>query len=316
MELENEKKITLGIFIFLGLIILTGVIFYLGSSRQLFGDKVTLYAVFHNVEGLQEGNNVRFSGIKVGVVKRIELVSDSTVRAELVIDREAAEFVKKDSRITIETQGLMGNKIISISAGSPNARSVEDGDELPTREPLSIEDVMNTMKDTAGETANLASNLAEISEKIKSGDGMIGKLLFDTVMAERIEASVTMIEKTGRNVRQFSEQINQTAFKINNGDGMVSRIINDEQWGYEIEASLDSLHKTSAMIKAAGRDLQEFTKKLHEEKGTIQQLLSDSVMAKDMHQALINIKEGTENMDEVMNTINRSWILNLFSRKK
>jgi phospholipid/cholesterol/gamma-HCH transport system substrate-binding protein len=316
MDLDNRKKVVLGIFISLGLIILIGAIYYMGTTRRLFGDRINIYAVFHNVEGLKEGNNVWFSGIKVGVVKSVELATDSTVRAELVVDEDAAAFIKKDSHITIQSQGLMGNKIISISSGSSHTPSVEDGDRLPTREPMSIDDIMNTIKDTAGETANLASNLAEISKKIQKGEGVIGKLIYDTVMSQRIKVSISMLEQSSRNAKQFTEEINEVAYNLSEGDGVAARMLNNEQWAKEIDATLDSLHKASAMVTAAGRDLQLFAEKLNREKGTIQQLLSDSVMAKDMHEALINIKKGTENMDEVMSTINRSWILNLFRKDK
>lgn len=316
MELNNRKKLILGVFIFLGLIILIGAIYYMGTTRQLFGDRIKLYAVFQNVEGLKEGNNVWFSGIKVGVVKRVELATDSTVRAELVIDESAAVFIKKDSHITIESQGLMGNKIVRISAGSANAGSVEDGDRLLTKEPVGIEDIMNSIKGTAGKAEEFVSNLNEISERVNSGQGMLGKMIYDTVLTRRIDYSMALLEESGRNVRQLTQELNEVTHNLNNGEGMAGRLINDDEWAREVEATLDSIHKASAKLTAAGRDLQIFAEKLNEEKGTIQLLLSDSTMAKDMHQALINIKEGTENMDEVINTINRSWLLNLFSKDK
>lgn len=314
MELDNRKKLILGVFIFLGLIILIGAIYYMGTTRQLFGDRIKLYAVFQNVEGLKEGNNVWFSGIKVGVVKKVELATDSTVRAELVIDESAAIFIKKDSHVTIESQGLMGNKIVRISAGSANAGPVEDGDRLLTKEPVGIEDIMNSIKGTAGKAEEFVSNLNEISERVNSGKGMLGKMIYDTVLTKRIDYSMALLEESGRNVRQLTQELNEVTHNLNNGKGMAGRLINDDEWAKEVEATLDSLHKTSAKLTAAGRDLQIFAEKLNEEKGTIQLLLSDSTMAKDMHQALINIKEGTENMDEVMSTINRSWLLNLFSK--
>lgn len=316
MDLDNRKKTVLGLFIFLGLIILIGAIYYMGTTRRLFGDRIKLYAVFHNVEGLKEGNNVWFSGIKVGVVKKVELATDSTVQAELVVDEDAATFIKKDSHVTIESQGLMGNKIVRISAGSANRPSVEEGDKLITKEPVGIDDIMETVKDTAGETAKFASNLKEISEKVKRGEGMLGKLIYDTVLIKRINVSMDLIEKSGRNVRQLSRELNEVAYNLNKGEGMASRIINDEGLANKVEATLDSIYLASAKMAAAGRELEIFAEKLNSEKGTIQQLVSDSAMAHDMHQALRNIKQGTENMDEVMSTINRSWLLNLFSKDK
>lgn len=302
-------------FILVGLLIIVAVIYYMGASRQLFGDRITLYAVFNNVEGLKEGNNVWFSGIKVGTVKGVELVSDSLVRAKMAITEDAAQFIKKDSYAAIESQGLMGNKVITISAGSVTTASVEDGDELEAQDPIGIESIVRTVKETAEEAKTLAVNLSAITESIKNGEGALGKLINDTVLTERIDNSMILIQQSSRNVRKLTSEMSEVVENINKGDGLATRLIHDEEWSREIGATLDSLKRTSDMMTNAGRELKDFTELLNQKKGTIQQLLQDSVMARDLHQAIINIKQGTRELDKTLNTVNESWLLNLFSGK-
>lgn len=315
MDLERKKKITLGIFVLIGLLILVGVIYYMGTSRHLFGDRITLYTVFKNVEGLKEGNNVRFSGIKVGVVKEVSLISDSTVKATLKVNEDAARYIKKDSYGSIETEGLMGNKVISISSGSENAPAVEDGDKLLTEEPIGMESIIKKINKSADDAARLTKNLADISEKVKSGEGPLGKFIYDSSLVIRVNRSLAIIESSGRNVKKFTNEINEMAANINEGDGLATKLIYDEEWANDVEATLDSLRRTSGMMTNAGKDLEIFMKKLNEEKGTIQQLLADSTMARDFHKAIINIKEGTKDLDKTLNTVENSWLLNLFSGK-
>lgn len=313
MEADKKRKIKLGIFTFFGLIILVGVIYYMGSDRGLFGDRIEVSALFNNVKGLKEGNNVRFSGIKVGVVKEVKLVSDSTIKAIMNVEEDAAQFIREDSYATIESEGLMGNKMVSISPGTETEPPIESGAVIPSKEPIGMEDVLQRIANTANQANRLTENLADISAKVKSGEGPLGKFIYDSTLMDRVDRSLTLIETSGRNMRQFSLEIKETAENINEGDGLATRIIYDEQWANEVGATVDSLHKTSAMMTNAGRDLKIFMEKLKSEKGAINKLLADSTMARDLHQAIINIKQGTQELDEAINTVDNSWILNLFS---
>lgn len=313
MKLSKGKKAILGIFILIGLLIIVAVIYYMGTSRQLFGDRVTITAVFQNVEGLKEGNNVWFSGIKVGVVKDVQLVSDSLVMAELAVNQESANYIKTDSYASIESQGLMGNKVVTISAGSPQARSVEEGDELRTRQPVGVDDIITEVQTTAEKVKELAANLAAITEGIQQGQGTLGKLIYDDELTQKMERSMTSIAQSTDNIQKLTNQVNQVARKLNNGEGLAPRLLNDDEWANQVSATIDSLQRTSNMMTSAGRDLKVFMEKLNEEKGTIQQLLQDTVMARDLHQAIINIKQGTKDLDKAMSTVNESWLLNIFT---
>ena len=127
--LANAK---LGIFIFLGSTILVIIIFLLGNKDQLFASTFTVKAYFNNTEGLRNGASVRFGGIDVGAVKSIQIVSDTAVSVEVTmrVKEDFKPFIKKDSRASIETEGLVGNKVIMITTGSENADEIKDGGRI------------------------------------------------------------------------------------------------------------------------------------------------------------------------------------------
>ena len=117
---NNLANAKLGIFIFLGSTLLVVLIFLLGNKDQLFTSTFTLKAYFKNTEGLRNGASVRFGGIDIGAVKDIQILNDTTGRVEITmrIKEEVKRFIKKDSRASIETEGLVGNKVVMISMGS------------------------------------------------------------------------------------------------------------------------------------------------------------------------------------------------------
>ncbi|MBL3658362.1 MlaD family protein [Fulvivirga sediminis] len=315
MEKNIKKDVKLGIFIVIGIAFFIGVVYFLGSQQQLFGDKVRVSATFKNVSGLQPGNNVRFSGIKVGTVKDIEIVSDSTVRAVLLINKESAQFIKNDAFASIVSDGLMGNKIVSISAGTAQAKSIAKDDKLRSKEPVSLDDVVASFKQTSDNAQDLTANLLAISNQIKNAEGLLGKVVSDTTMAHRVTSMVASLEKSSRHAAGITRQVEQAAYQVNHGDGLIARALSDSTWGKQIDHTLDSVYFAGESIAQASRELKDFMTKLNNSKGAIDKLLNDSTVAKDLEQTIINVKKGTDDLDEVMKTINDSWLLNLFSKK-
>ena len=115
---SNQRAVVVGIFIFLGLVILTITILTLGSQRKTFESTITVKAFFGNVNGLQKGNNIWFSGVKVGTIKRVELISDGKVEVDMNIEEQSVKFIPRDAKAKLSSDGLIGNKIIEIYGGT------------------------------------------------------------------------------------------------------------------------------------------------------------------------------------------------------
>lgn len=316
MDKKVRKDITLGIFITVGLLLFVGLVYYIGSRQQLFGDRVKLTALFKNVSGLQPGNNVLFSGIKIGTVKDIEIASDSTARVTLYISEEVSQFIKKDSYATIESEGLMGNKVVSISSGAATSATIEDGDQIRAKEPVSIDEVITSFKATSDNARNLTRNLNLISEQIKNAEGLLGKIVSDSVLSQRVSNVVMSLEKTGVNAAQITRQVEIAARQVNNGEGLLSKALHDDSLANDLQITIDSVKYAGKNLADASRELKLFMKKLNDNQGMIDKLINDSTTAKKFEETMHNVQRGTEDLDEVMKTINDSWLLNLFSGGK
>jgi phospholipid/cholesterol/gamma-HCH transport system substrate-binding protein len=203
MKNESMNKIKLGIFISIGILILITGIYYIGQTKKMFSNTFRVYALFKDVNGLQVGNNVRFAGINVGSIDGIEIITDTTVKVDMVIDIETQKFIKKDSKAIIGTDGLMGNKIMNISPGTSGKAEIQDNDMIGTTIPVSFDDILLKLKTTSDNAAIITDDLAAIIGNIGSGRGTIGKLFMDTVFALEID-------KTLSNIKQGSKGFKQT----------------------------------------------------------------------------------------------------------
>ena len=109
MEKSNSQKIQLGIFVIIGTLVFLAAIYFVGNKQNMFGNTSNLKAVFANVNGLQPGNNVRYAGIDIGTVIEIEMINDTTININMLIDNKIMHHIQKNAVATISSDGLVGN---------------------------------------------------------------------------------------------------------------------------------------------------------------------------------------------------------------
>ena len=100
MKTTASQKIKIGLFTFIGILVLVLFIFFLGNQKSLFNSTFSVYGKFNNVNGLTVGNNVRFAGINVGVVDNIAIMNDTTVKVTLTLNNTVKKFIKKDAKMS------------------------------------------------------------------------------------------------------------------------------------------------------------------------------------------------------------------------
>ena len=195
MKKNTSNKIKLGIFTSLGILVLILAIYFIGERQQLFRSTFHLTGVFKDVAGLQAGSNVRFSGVNVGTVDNIRIVSDTSVKVEILVDESTRKFIKKDALASIGSEGLMGNKILIIIPGTGGKKEIENNDIVETVQPIDMDDVMLSLKKTIDNASNITTNLSSITSNIQSGKGTIGRLLMDHSLAQNFDSSIVNLKQ-------------------------------------------------------------------------------------------------------------------------
>jgi phospholipid/cholesterol/gamma-HCH transport system substrate-binding protein len=210
MKTTSGEKIKIGCFVLAGLAVLIAGIFLIGNRKGLFTRTFSLHGMFNNVNGLQQGNNVRFAGINIGVVQDIQIVNDTTVKVILTLNEDVRKFVKKDAKLSISSDGLMGDKLVVISPGTTNnSKGVADGDELKAVNPFDVDKLITKFSKITDDAGELVGGLSEVVDKVNHGKGSIGRLLNNDKMAKDLEGTVKQAKTTIANVHQTTGTLNE-----------------------------------------------------------------------------------------------------------
>jgi phospholipid/cholesterol/gamma-HCH transport system substrate-binding protein len=202
MKKEKGSSIKLGLFVTIGLVLFVAGLYFIGQRKQLFNSSFRVMATFKDISGLQVGNNIRFSGITVGIVENIEQITDTSVRVDMLIDSDTKKFIKKDSKAIIGSDGLMGNKIVQIIPGTSGKEEIQNNDFIKTEMPINMDDILVKLKETSENSATITHNLAEITTNLKDGNGTIGMLLMDTVFAQDLKVTLDNIRQGAGGFKQ------------------------------------------------------------------------------------------------------------------
>lgn len=274
MEQNINKKIILSIFIVVGFALFIIAIFFIGSKQNLFTPTFTLQSVFETVSGLKEGSSVRFNGIEVGQVDNIEITGVDKVMIRMTIQSSVRGFIKKDSKATVISEGLVGNKIVELTPGSINVESVSDGDVIRALRPIDTEDILKSLKESGDYASKITKDLSEIVEKVNKGEGTLGQLVYNDQLYRTIDSTM-------RGFSGYTGQINQVFSKITNTVDAVS-------------TDIDQLTKT---VKDITGDIAEVTRKMNSSESIVGTLLTDTAFANDMKGLIYHANQTTSNLE-------------------
>ncbi|MEP7108516.1 MAG: MlaD family protein [Ferruginibacter sp.] len=234
MNKESGSSWKLGMFVIIGLSLFVVTIYYVGKQKNLFGSTFQLRTQFKTVSGLEVGNNVRFSGINVGTVNKIELITDTSVLVGLLIKEEVKHFIKTDASASISSDGLMGDKVLMISPGTFTNSPVKDNDRIVSKNAVEMEDVMSSVKASVDNAGIITAQLAEFSYKMNNGNGALSKLISDEDFSSSLKSTLTNLQTSSSEFAKFTT-------KMNDGKGALSKLVSDEKFGKTLDSTMANL---------------------------------------------------------------------------
>jgi phospholipid/cholesterol/gamma-HCH transport system substrate-binding protein len=294
--MENHTprfKARLGIFIAVGIAIFVMAIFIIGKQQNLFNPVFKITTNFYNVSGLQVGNNIRFSGINVGIVDNIKIINDSTVQVDLLVRKNVQQFVKADSYASIGSEGIIGDRIIIITQGSTNSPMARDGQHILSKEPIETDDIMKSLKTSAESAEVITLQLAQIMTNINTGQGMLGRLIQDSTIAENVNQTI-------ENFRKSSEGLDETI----------------EITKKNVFAFMESLQKTVTKTEVASNHLGEIMIKINNGEGAIGMLIRDTAIVNNIEETVINLKESSIGLNENMEALKHNIFFRGYFRRQ
>ncbi len=205
MQTTTSQKIRIGIFTLVGIGVLVIGIFIIGKKQNLFGDTFSIYGTFKNVGGLQVGNNIRFAGINVGTVEAIKIINDTTIRVDMRMQSKVKPFLKNDAIASIGSDGLMGDKLVTIAPGFGSTDLLSKGDHINSTNPVDFDKVITQITHVAANAEAITDALSGIVGEVHSGKGSIGKLLYSDTLAQSIQGTINTAHQTMKSVQQSSQ---------------------------------------------------------------------------------------------------------------
>jgi phospholipid/cholesterol/gamma-HCH transport system substrate-binding protein len=255
---KSAYEVRVGFLIFLALAVLIATVVYVGEQQGFMRDRFHLRTLMSRVNGLQEGAPVRLAGVDVGTVTSVEFSPDTDnprIVVTMEVNRSVKKYIRKDSRAHIGTLGLLGDKFVGITFGSPNQPEVQDWDYIESSDPIDVEklldegvEVFNTLRRSAGTFKEVTEAAQRIAWKIDTGKGTLGLLVNDPQLYFDLRRLLILVERMSR--------------EIESGEGTLALLFRDPSLYNNLTGLLASVHQLSDSLRQG--------------KGTAGQLLNDA----------------------------------------
>ena len=311
---NRMQTIRVGLFFLLGLALLWVTFESLSGGRVFKPKGYTLIARFDNLKGLLKGDDVLIAGVRVGTVSQTRLAGR---QAEAVLAIEPTVRIASDAVAMVATSSLLGSNHLEVTVGSPDAPRLEPGAVIKTKDTVDMNEVIAKLgslgdrleqvvgeigKSLSGEGGSLfgkvdklvtdngpkitetVANLQEITTKIRSGEGTLGRLVSDPKLHDELVASVSEIKTAATDARSFVANAQSLLDQVKAGKGALGTLIYDEQTGNE--------------IKLTAKNLRELSDKLNSGQGTLGKLMSDDSFYREAQGTLHKLDRAVDSLSD------------------
>ena len=317
---KNTRAVVIGIFILVGLIIFMLGVITLSGQRKSFSNVVNLKAIFDNVEGLQAGSNVWLNGVKVGTVKDVRFNEDGRVAVSLGVDEKMKEYIHKDAKAKVGSDGLIGNKIIVLYGGTPSSPTVNDGDVLAVEKIAGMEDMMATFQSNNENLLSITGDFKEISSKLANGQGTIGKLLNDETLSNSMELALANLQRAASNATEISRDVSAYTSQLQKEGTLANDLVTDTVIFNNLRSSvaeIDQLSKKANEVMASLQTASNTVNTSLTDKNTpAGAMLQDKETAASLKATIKNLETSTKKLDENMEALQHNFLLRGFFRKR
>lgn len=312
-EISNKRAVIVGIFVFIGILFLIAGVLIIGNLRETFNRKMQVVSLFDDVSGLQPGNNVWFSGVKIGTVGSLRFYGKSQVEVSINIETKSQQYIRKDAKVKISNDGLIGNKILIIYGGTSQYAQVQEGDTLEVEKTFSSEDMIKTLQENNVNFLAITSDFKSISKKLASGEGTIGKLLYDNSVYANIDAATASLQVASAKAQLLVGSLATFSSNLNKEGTLANELTTDTVVFNSVKASVMQLQ---VMADSATAFISNLKKAGANPKTSIGVLLHDEETGARLKETIKNLESGSRKLDEDLEAAQHSILLRGFFKGK
>jgi phospholipid/cholesterol/gamma-HCH transport system substrate-binding protein len=303
------SQLRVGVTVLVALVTLAILIFLMTGTTGLFTKKILLRAYVDNAGGLRVGAPVRLEGVDIGNVTRIRVVSDprralAPVEIIMKITTKYEDTMNKKCQVLLTTAGVLGEVFVDVDCREARGGPLQSGDELPTKDVPQLQDVVRASQGTLQNVDTLVKRLDSILSYIQSGQGSIGKVIYDASLFDRANAMLN--------------QLQEVVGQINSPNGTIGKLINSDELYNKANASIDNLNKIIDEVNSGKGTIGKFLKDpslydnankatveanrlisdINSGKGTIGRLARDEALANKIDGTITRLNAIADKLDE------------------
>lgn len=316
MKNTRSQKLRLGLFVIIGSILFIVGVYLIGQRQNMFKKTFTISAYFQNVNGLQKGNNVRYSGINIGTVKEITMINDSTIKINMTIEEKIIKHIKKNAIATIGSDGLVGNMIVNIVPGKGVDALISNGDIIESYSKIGADDILSTLSVSSENAAILISDLLKITTAMIEGKGTLGVLLNDTIMAIELRQSITNLKVASSGASNTIHELNTIITSLKTRDDTVlGMLLNDTISGKKLKTIVSNFEASSLEIERVVNQANTVINDFNSSEGAFNYIVKDTSLVNSLKSTLNNINEGTEKFNQNMEALKHNFLFRGYFKK-
>ncbi len=319
MAKDTLNNVKLGLFISVALVIVIISLYLIGRNQNFFGSNFYVRARFANINGLITGNNVRFSGIQVGVVDKIKVIDDTTVEVVLVIDKNMQPYIHQNSIAAIGNDGLMGNKVINITPNKLSSPVIVEGGLLYTRKAPYTDEMMEKLSSTNNNVEVLSFKLVNTVDQLNNSKAL-WRILNDTTIPVNLKVSINNIKEASVKINELTDVIHDIARDLHEGKGTAGMLLTDEKAAADIKQAIENIDKASKESVTAIAAIDSVVQQLHQDmfygKGAIHTMLRDTQFVSRLNNSMVNIEKGTAAFSQDMEALKHNVLTRGYFKKE
>ena len=307
-------ELRVGLFVLGALVILVVAIFYVTGAGFL-GPKYRLYTYLPEVAGLKTGAPVELDGVEIGNVQSVGLAPHPADKAHSIllvlrVDKRYKDQIRTDSQASLVTQGLLGDRYVTISRGISGTVLPENG-TVPGQEEAAVKQVVERSADLVVNLGALTSEVRDLVGDVQEGKGTLGLLLTDPSLYNHLNSTASRVDTMVASIQR--------------GEGTAGRLIVSEDLYNKMDVAMGHFENAMAAVSnqkgTAGKliydpsaydEIKDFAAKgnalmgdVREGKGTIGKLATDEALYSNLRDASANVRDAAAKMNSNQGTMGK-----------
>ena len=274
------RELRVGILVVTSFVLLAVAIFYIGGDSGFFTPKYKITAYFHSANGLHAGAAVLLDGFTIGNVKSIKLSPDAVparwVEIVMEVNKSYRHMIRTDTMASIGTVGVLGDQQVELTRGSMDKEEIPDGGSIQGADTGDIKKIITGTNDVVANLGLMTNQMNDLLQNITEGKGTLGKILNDTSIYDRLDATAAEATALVKDART--------------GNGTIGRLMSDDDLYRSVRASIDKLDITIEKFDT-------IVDKVNQGNGTIPKLLNDPAIANRTEEVLARFASIAERIE-------------------